>query len=112
MGNGKLPFDTRLSYLFSSIRVLYHNHFFLVQPMIVTGPLSMNLYSELAEELSNGETNGIGMRVVDVGERGEFTHKWLLLDEKEQFIQRSTVALQRSNDSYKAPQRRMRQSVV
>lgn len=59
--------------------------------MIVTGPLSMNLYSELAEELSNGETNGIGMRVVDVGERGEFTHKWLLLEEKEQFIQRSTV---------------------
>ena len=52
--------------------------------MIVTGPLSMNLYSDIAEELSNGETNGIGMRVVDVGERGEFTHKWLLLDKEEE----------------------------
>lgn len=44
----------------------------------------MNLYSDIAEELSNGETNGIGMRVVDVGERGEFTHKWLLLDKEEE----------------------------
>ena len=52
--------------------------------MIVNGPLSMNLYSDIAEELSNGETNGIGMRVVDVGERGKFTHKWLLLDKEEE----------------------------
>ena len=52
--------------------------------MIVTGPLSMNLDSDIAHELSNGETNGIGMRVVDVGkEKGKFTHKWLLLDEAE-----------------------------
>lgn len=53
-------------------------------PMIVTGPLSMNLYSDISEELSNGETNGIGFRVVDVGERGEFTHKWHLLDDEEE----------------------------
>lgn len=52
---------------------------FFAQPMIVTGPLSMNLSSDITNELSNGETNGIGMRVVDVGEEGEFTHKWLLL---------------------------------
>ena len=52
--------------------------------MIVTGPLSMNLNSEIAHELSNGETNGIGMRIVDVGERGEFTHKWTLLDDEEE----------------------------
>jgi len=68
-------------------------------PMIVTGPLSMNLNSEVAHELSNGETNGIGMRVVDVGERGEFTHKWTLLDNEEElyehamqrFIRQSSV---------------------
>ena len=54
-------------------------------PMIVTGPLSMNLYSDISDELSNGETNGIGFRVVDVGERpGEFTHKWHLLDDEEE----------------------------
>jgi len=53
-------------------------------PMIVTGPLSMNLTSEITHELSNGEVNGIGMRVVDVGERGEFTHKWTLLDDEEE----------------------------
>mmetsp|Transcript_18158 Transcript_18158/g.33021 ORF Transcript_18158/g.33021 Transcript_18158/m.33021 type:complete len:731 (+) Transcript_18158:167-2359(+) len=56
-------------------------------PMIVTGPLSMNLNSEIAHELSNGETNGIGMRVVDVGERGEFTHKWSLLDDEEELYE-------------------------
>ena len=53
-------------------------------PMIVTGPLSMNLYSEIAEELSNGETNGLGMRVIDVGEKGKFSHKWILLDEEKE----------------------------
>ncbi|KAL7545730.1 hypothetical protein ACHAWF_009086 [Thalassiosira exigua] len=53
-------------------------------PMIVTGPLSMNLNSEIANELSNGEPNGIGMRIVDVGERGEFSHKWKLLDNEEE----------------------------
>eukprot|EP00956_Cyclotella_meneghiniana_P001024 scaffold1229_cov49-Cyclotella_meneghiniana.AAC.2 len=51
-------------------------------PMIVTGPLSMTLQSEISHELSS-ETNGIGMRIVDVGEKGEFTHKWTLLDEEE-----------------------------
>eukprot|EP00586_Coscinodiscus_wailesii_P018747 CAMPEP_0172509266 /NCGR_PEP_ID=MMETSP1066-20121228/218816_1 /TAXON_ID=671091 /ORGANISM="Coscinodiscus wailesii, Strain CCMP2513" /LENGTH=602 /DNA_ID=CAMNT_0013287663 /DNA_START=162 /DNA_END=1970 /DNA_ORIENTATION=+ len=51
--------------------------------MIVTGPLSMNLESGMSTELSKGEINGIGMRVVDVGEPGEFTHKWCLLDEDE-----------------------------
>mmetsp|Transcript_24755 Transcript_24755/g.35990 ORF Transcript_24755/g.35990 Transcript_24755/m.35990 type:complete len:156 (+) Transcript_24755:1399-1866(+) len=49
--------------------------------MIVTGALSMTLSSGMASELSNGEINGIGMRTVDVGEAGEFTHKWFLLDE-------------------------------
>ncbi|KAL7534048.1 hypothetical protein ACHAXR_005601 [Thalassiosira sp. AJA248-18] len=56
-------------------------------PMIVTGPLSMNLNSEIANELAKGETNGIGMRVVDVGERGEFTHKWTLLDDEEELYE-------------------------
>jgi len=55
--------------------------------MIVTGPLSMNLSSEIAHELSNGETNGIGMRLVDVGERGEFTHEWILLDDEEELYE-------------------------
>lgn len=54
------------------------------QPMIVTGPLSMNLFSTDGEELSKGEPNGLGMRLVDVQERGEFTHKWLLLDHEEE----------------------------
>jgi len=49
--------------------------------MIVTGPLSMNFDSDIAHELANGETNGIGMRVVDVGERGKFEHRWMLLDD-------------------------------
>lgn len=53
-------------------------------PMIVTGPLSMNLKSEISHELSNGETIGLGMRIVDVGERGEFKHKWVLLDNEEE----------------------------
>lgn len=44
----------------------------------------MNLYSEIAEELSNGETNGLGMRVIDVGEKGKFSHKWILLDEEKE----------------------------
>lgn len=56
-------------------------------PMIVTGPLSMNLYSEISQELSNGEKNGIGMRIVDVGEKGIFTHKWILLDEEEELYE-------------------------
>ncbi|KAL7516236.1 hypothetical protein ACHAWF_000037, partial [Thalassiosira exigua] len=49
-------------------------------PMIVTGSLS----SEIANELSNGEPNGIGIRIVDVGEPGEFSHKWKLLDNEEE----------------------------
>jgi hypothetical protein len=53
-------------------------------PMIVTGPLSMNLYSEISHELSKGEKNGIGMRIVDVGEKGDFTHKFILLDDEEE----------------------------
>ena len=56
-------------------------------PMIVTGPLSMNLSSEIAHELSNGETNGLGMRVVDVGETGQFTHKWTLLDDEDELYE-------------------------
>lgn len=44
----------------------------------------MNLTSDIAQELSNGETNGLGMRVVDVGEKDEFTHRWLLLEEEEE----------------------------
>ena len=55
--------------------------------MIVTGPLSMNLSSEIAHELSNGETNGIGMRLVDVGEKGQFTHKWTLLDDEDELYE-------------------------
>lgn len=57
-------------------------------PMIVTGPLSMNLNSEIAHELAQGETNGIGMRVVDVGqERGSFTHEWMLLEEEDELYE-------------------------
>jgi len=56
-------------------------------PMIVTGPLSMNLYSEISHELSNGEKNGIGMRIVDVGEKGQFTHRWILLDEEQELYE-------------------------
>ena len=55
--------------------------------MIVTGPLSMNLNSDIANELANGETNGIGMRVIDVGERGQFTHKWTLLDDEKELYE-------------------------
>jgi len=58
-------------------------------PMIVTGPLSMNLESEISHELSRGEVNGIGMRIVDVGEMGEFTHKWILLDDEESLFDRA-----------------------
>jgi hypothetical protein len=47
----------------------------------------MNLNSEIAHELSNGETNGIGMRVVDVGEKGCFTHKWTLLDDEDELYE-------------------------
>ncbi|KAL7547685.1 hypothetical protein ACHAWF_010966 [Thalassiosira exigua] len=53
-------------------------------PMIVTGPLSMNLQSEISHVLANGEVNGIGMRVIDVGDKGQFTHKWTLLDHEEE----------------------------
>lgn len=62
-------------------------------PMIVTGPLSMNLQSEISHELSNGETNGIGMRIVDVGESGKFTHKWTLLDEEEELYEHAIERL-------------------
>lgn len=57
--------------------------------MIVTGPLSMNLESEISHELSRGEVNGIGLRIVDVGEMGEFTHKWILLDDEESLFERA-----------------------
>jgi len=59
------------------------------KPMIVTGPLSMNLESEISHELSRGEVNGIGMQIVDVGEMGEFTHKWILLDDEESLFERA-----------------------
>jgi len=56
-------------------------------PMIVTGPLSMNLHSEIGPELSNGETNGIGMRIVDVGDAGKMSHKWVLLDDEQEIYE-------------------------
>ena len=55
--------------------------------MIVTGPLSMNLHSEIGAELSNGETNGIGMRIVDVGDEGKMSHKWVLLDDEQEIYE-------------------------
>jgi len=70
-------------------------------PMIVTGPLSMNLSSEIAHELSNGETNGIGMRIVDVGERGKFTHKWTLLDDEEELYEHAMDRCMKSMDHLK-----------
>ena len=63
--------------------------------MIVTGPLSMNLYSSVAHELNNGEVNGIGMRIVDVGEKGEFKHKWTLLDNEEEFFEHAIERCER-----------------
>jgi len=65
-------------------------------PMIVTGPLSMNLDSEIGHELAPGETNGIGMRVVDVGEKGEFTHKWTLLDDEEELYVKALRRISKS----------------
>merc|ERR1711862_945631 len=67
-------------------------------PMIVTGPLSMNLFSSDGKELSKGETNGIGMRVVDVGERGKFTHKWTLLDDEEELYNKAIARSMRALD--------------
>jgi hypothetical protein len=65
-------------------------------PMIVTGPLSMNLHSSIAHELSNGEVNGIGMRIVDVGsEKGEFKHKWTLLDNEEEIFEHAIERCER-----------------
>jgi len=49
----------------------------------------MNLESEISHELSRGEVNGIGMQIVDVGEMGEFTHKWILLDDEESLFERA-----------------------
>lgn len=66
--------------------------------MIVTGPLSMNLSSEIAHELSNGETNGIGMRLVDVGEKGQFTHKWTLLDDEDEIFEHAMERCIRQDD--------------
>lgn len=66
-------------------------------PMIVTGPLSMNLTSEISHELSNGEVNGIGMRVVDVGERAKFTHNWILLDGEEELFDRAAERCRRQS---------------
>ena len=66
--------------------------------MIVTGPLSMNLSSEIAHELSNGETNGIGMRLVDVGEKGQFTHKWTLLDDEDEIFEHAMERYIRQDD--------------
>mmetsp|Transcript_4521 Transcript_4521/g.6601 ORF Transcript_4521/g.6601 Transcript_4521/m.6601 type:complete len:767 (+) Transcript_4521:108-2408(+) len=64
-------------------------------PMIVTGPLSMNLHSSIAHELSNGEVNGIGMRIVDVGEKGQFNHKWTLLDDEEEIFEHAIERCER-----------------
>ena len=66
--------------------------------MIVTGPLSMNLNSEISHELSQGEVNGIGMRVVDVGERGEFKHKWMLLDDESELYEHAMDRCLRQTD--------------
>ena len=63
--------------------------------MIVTGPLSMNLHSSISHELSNGEVNGIGMRIVDVGEKGEFKHKWTLLDNEEEIFEHAIERCER-----------------
>lgn len=63
--------------------------------MIVTGPLSMNLHSTIAHELSNGEVNGIGMRIVDVGEKGQFKHKWTLLDDEEEIFEHAIERCER-----------------
>ena len=72
----------------------------VLQPMIVIGPLSMSLMSEISHELSNGETNGNGMRIVDVGEEaGQFTHKWTLLDDEDELYEH-------------AMERRLRQAAV
>ena len=54
-------------------------------PMIVTGPLSMTLRSEMSDELSKGEPSGCGMRIVDVGAKGQFKHTFVPLDEDEEF---------------------------
>ena len=54
-------------------------------PMIVTGPLSMTLRSEMSDELSKGEPSGCGMRIVDVGVKGQFKHTFVPLDEDEEF---------------------------
>ena len=66
-------------------------------PMIVTGPLSMVLESGIADELRNGEVNGVGMRIVDVGEPGQFEHKWTLLDEDEEFYDEKLSGRQRES---------------
>lgn len=68
-------------------------------PMIVTGPLSMNLYSSISHELANGEVNGIGMRIVDVGERGEFKHEWTLLDNEEEIFEHAIQRCERQLES-------------
>lgn len=67
--------------------------------MIVTGPLSMNLYSSISHELANGEVNGIGMRIVDVGERGEFKHEWTLLDNEEEIFEHAIQRCERQLES-------------
>lgn len=66
-----------------------------LQPMIVTGPLSMNLKSSISHELDNGDVNGIGMRIVDVGEKGAFTHKWTLLDNEEEIFEHAIKRCER-----------------
>ena len=63
--------------------------------MIVTGPLSMNLKSSISRELDNGDVNGIGMRIVDVGEKGAFTHKWTLLDNEEEIFEHAIKRCER-----------------
>lgn len=63
--------------------------------MIVTGPLSMNLHSSISHELSNGEVNGIGMRIVDVGQKGELKHKWTLLDNEEEIFEHAIACCER-----------------
>ena len=45
--------------------------------------------------VNNGEVNGIGMRIVDVGEKGEFEHKWTLLDNEEEIFEHAIERCER-----------------
>ena len=71
----------------------------------------MNLDSEIGHELAPGETNGIGMRVVDVGEKGEFTHKWTLLDDEEELYVKALRRILKSSTVNPLPESTMWQEL-